>query len=86
MQLGRIRGTVVASHKVESLAGVRFSIVDLIDEHDQVFSQVVAADATQAGPGERVFVVSGREAAMALRETFNPADYAVVGLVDAVGA
>lgn len=85
MQLGRIRGTVVATHKVESLTGIKFSIVDLIDERDQCFGQVVAVDATQAGPGERVFVVSGREAALALDETFNPADYAVVGIVDAVG-
>lgn len=86
MQLARIRGTVVATRKVDSLEGVKFSIVDLIDEQDQAFAQVVAADATQAGPGERVFVVSGREAALALDDTFNPADYAVVGIVDAVGA
>ena len=85
MQLARIRGTVVATQKDPSLTGVKFSIVDLLDDSFMPLGQVVASDPTQAGPGEMVFVVSGREAALALDETFNPSDYAVVGIVDAVG-
>jgi ethanolamine utilization protein EutN len=46
---------------------------------------VVAADATaQAGPGELVFVIASREAALALPEPFVPVDHAIVGIVDQV--
>jgi microcompartment protein CcmK/EutM len=37
-----------------------------------------------AGPGELVYYEGGREAAMALRETFVPVDHAIVGIVDVV--
>ena len=46
---------------------------------------VVAADGTaQAGPGELVFVIASREAALALPERFVPVDHAIVGIVDEV--
>ena len=44
----------------------------------------VAVDLVSAAPGQRVFVVRGREAAVALPGPENPADAAIVGLVDAV--
>jgi len=44
----------------------------------------VACDAVQAGPGDTVLYEGGREAAMALRHPFNPADAAVIAIVDAV--
>jgi microcompartment protein CcmK/EutM len=37
-----------------------------------------------AGPGELVYFVASREAALALPEPFVPVDHAIVGLVDAV--
>jgi microcompartment protein CcmK/EutM len=37
-----------------------------------------------AGPGELVYFVSAREAAVAMREPFVPVDHAIVGIVDAV--
>jgi len=46
---------------------------------------VVAADATaQAGPGELIFMVASREAALALPVKFVPVDHAIVGIVDQV--
>ena len=45
---------------------------------------MVAVDATQAGPGERVFCVASREAALACEPTFVPVDAAIVGIVDDV--
>lgn len=86
MQLGRVRGTVVASVKAEGLDGVRFLIVQPLDKHrDPVGRPVVAADAVHtAGPGQLVYFVASREAAEALEERFVPVDHAVVGLVDEV--
>ena len=45
----------------------------------------MAADAVaMAGPGELVYVVASREAALACPEPFVPVDHAIVGIVDAV--
>lgn len=86
MNLARVIGTVVASRKFDGLAGVKLLIVQPLDRRRQPMGDpVVAADATaQAGPGETVFIIGGREAALALPETFAPVDHSVVGIVDAV--
>ncbi len=86
MQLGRVRGTVVATIKAEGLEGVRFLIVQPLDDRLRpAGSTVVAADAVHmAGPGELVYVVASREAAEALDPRFVPVDHAIVGIVDEV--
>ena len=86
MQLGRVTGTVVATIKVEGLEGVRFLIVQPVDEHlDPAGRPVVAADAVHmAGPGELVYFVASRKAAEALEPRFVPVDHAIVGIVDEV--
>ena len=86
MQFARVTGTLVATRTADGLEGVKFLIVQLLDKHMQpVGDPVVAADGTaQAGPGELVFVIASREAALALPETFVPVDHAIVGIVDEV--
>ena len=86
MQLGRVIGTVVATTKVAGLEGVRFLVVQPLDrEQREVGSPFVAADAVaMAGPGELVYVVASREAALACPEKFVPVDHAIVGIVDEV--
>lgn len=86
MQLGRVTGTVVASVKADGLEGVRFLIVQPLDEQQQPHGDpIVAADAVNmAGPGELVYVVASREAAEALEPRFVPVDHAIVGIVDEV--
>jgi ethanolamine utilization protein EutN len=86
LQLGRVIGTLVASTKVRGLEGVRFLIVQPLDRQQSVQGKpVVAADGlAMAGPGELVYVVESREAALALPEKFVPVDHAVVGIVDEV--
>lgn len=86
MKLARVIGTVVASTKVAGLDGVRFLIVQPLDrDQREVGRPVVAADAVaMAGPGELVYIVASREAALACPEKFVPVDHAVVGIVDAV--
>jgi ethanolamine utilization protein EutN len=86
MKFGRMIGTVVATRKYEGLEGVKFLVVQLLDEDLKPSGQPhIAADATaQAGPGELVFVVGSREAAQALPEVFVPVDLAITGIVDEV--
>ena len=88
MQLGRVIGSVVATTKVPGLEGVRLLIVQPLDRHQQPEgTAVVAVDAVaMAGPGELVYVVASREAALACPEPFVPVDHAIVGIVDAVEA
>lgn len=86
MQLGRVRGTVVATVKSPGLEGVKLLIVQPLDRRGEPAGEpVVAADAVaMAGPGERVYFVASREAALACPEPFVPVDHAIVGIVDAV--
>jgi ethanolamine utilization protein EutN len=86
MKFARVIGTVVATQKAEGLEGVKFLVVQLLDEHRQPKGEPqIAADATaQAGPGELVFVVGSREAAQALPVVFVPADLAITGIIDEV--
>ncbi len=86
MQLGRVVGTVVASVVYPGLEGVKLLLVQPLDRtRKPVGSPLVAADGVaMAGPGELVYFVASREAALALPETFVPVDHAIVGLVDAV--
>lgn len=86
MKFGRVCGTVVATRKYQGLEGVKFLVVQLLDEDLRPDGlPQIAADATaQAGPGELVFVVGSREAAQAMPEVFVPVDLAVTGIVDEV--
>jgi ethanolamine utilization protein EutN len=86
MQLARVIGTLVATQKADGLEGIKFLVVQPLDKHRQpVDEPAIAADGTgQAGPGELVFVIASREAALALPEWFVPVDLAITGIVDEV--
>jgi ethanolamine utilization protein EutN len=86
MKFARVIGNLVASQKYRGLDGVKFLIVQPLDKNRQPDGEpYVAADATsQAGPGELVFVIASREAALALPVSFVPIDAAIVGIVDDV--
>ena len=88
MILARVIGTLVATLKYKGLEGVKFLIVQPLDRQLRPKGDaVVAADGlAMAGVGELVYVIAGREAALALREKFVPVDHAIVGIVDAVEA
>jgi microcompartment protein CcmK/EutM len=86
MLFARVIGSVVATEKVPSWRGQRLLLLETTDPAGTVTSgrPFVAVDLVSAAPGQRVFVVRGREAAVALANPDNPADAAIVGLVDAV--
>ena len=84
MQFARVIGTLVATHKAEGLEGVKLLVVQPLDKYLQPEGEPqIAADGTaQAGPGELVFVIYSREAALTLPEWFVPVDLAITGIVD----
>lgn len=87
MQLGRVIGTVVATRKYEGLEGKKLLLVQALDHNLRaVGDPLVAVDTVQAGPGDLVYWVASREAALALEPWFVPVDAAIVGIVDAVSA
>ena len=75
---------MVATQKAEGLEGVKLLVVQPLDKYLQPEGEPeIAADGTaQAGPGELVFVIYSREAALVLPEWFVPVDLAITGIVD----
>ncbi len=86
MLFARVIGTVVATEKVKAWKGSRLLLVQGCDAAGTPGSgrPFAAVDLVSAAPGQLVFVVRGREAAVALANPENPADAAIVGLVDQV--
>ncbi len=87
MELARVIGTVVATRCYEGLEGVKFLLAEPLDDALQVVGgPFVIADVGQAGVGDVVSWIGGREAALALPETFVPVDAAIVTIIDQVDA
>ncbi|TFH36863.1 MAG: ethanolamine utilization protein EutN [Anaerolineales bacterium] len=86
MKFGRVIGTVVATQKYTGLEGIKFLVVQPLDEDLKPQGEpAIAADATfQAGPGELVFMVASREGSQALPDWYVPVDLAITGIVDEV--
>lgn len=84
MQLGRVRGSVVATIKDPGMVGMKLLVVQPLDEHQRPVGEcVVAADAVhQSGEGDLIYFVASREAAEAMEPSFVPVDHAIVGIVD----
>jgi len=85
MLLGKIVGTAVATVKTPELTGVKLLVVQPLNKNQEPVGNLqVAADATQAGIGDIVFMVRAREAALSLEVKFVPVDLAAIGIVDTV--
>ncbi len=87
MHFARVIGTVVCTEKVPSFRGHRLLLLEPTDARGQTQPggrRLVAVDLVSAAPGQSVFYVRGREAANALPDADNPADAAIVGIVDTV--
>jgi len=86
MLLGRVIGTVVPATQVEELSAMPFLWIQPLDlEGEANGKPLVCADPTRmAGPGQIIYWVASREAALACDPWFVPVDDAIVGLVDEV--
>jgi ethanolamine utilization protein EutN len=86
MHLGRVIGTVVPAVVVTGMTGVPLLWVQPLDKRGaERGAPIVCADGTRmAGPGETIYWVASREAALTLDPWFVPVDHAVVGIADDV--
>jgi len=84
MNLARVVGRIVATHKDAGLAGRKLLLIRPLDESmKESGDPFVAVDATGAGAAEVVIYVRGREAAHAFLPDSVPTDASVIGIVDA---
>ena len=83
MQMARVIGDVVASHKDPNFNGTKLLLVQPIGADGQdVGRPLVAVDSVGAGVGETVFFVRGKEASFPFYPTEVPTDAGIVGIVD----
>jgi microcompartment protein CcmK/EutM len=85
MILARVVGTVVATRKDERLVGAKLLVVRNVDPSGKdEAGYSVAVDTVDAGPNDKVLIVTGSSARMASGMKDCPVDAAIVGVVDAV--
>ena len=83
MQLGRVIGRVVATIKQPTLTAVTLQWIQPITAGGaNVGKPLVAVDRIGAGPGEIIYFITSREAALTLDEPFAAVDAGIVGKVD----
>lgn len=75
----------MATQKDSSIHGCKILMIQpLTDEMKPSGEAIASIDTVQAGPGDLVYWVTGREAAMPLPDPFAPVDATIVGIVDSV--
>ncbi len=85
MQIAKVRGTIVSTQKESNLTGVKFLLVQLIDEEGELLPvHEVAADRVGAGIGEWVLISRGSSAREVEGNSNRPIDAAVVAIIDTV--
>jgi ethanolamine utilization protein EutN len=83
MQLAKVIGDVVTTHKDDNLTGIKLMILQPIAaDGSNIGRTLVAVDAVGAGVGETVFFVRGKEASFPFYPTEVPTDAGIVGIVD----
>lgn len=83
MNMGKVVGTVVASHKEASMDGLKLLVVKFVDaEGKESGGQVIAADAVGAGVEEIVLVAAGSSARQTVATNNRPCDAVVMAIVD----
>jgi len=85
VNLARVVGRVVSTHKDDDLRGRKLLLIRPLDSRLRPTGPpLVAVDAVGAGAAEVVLYVRGREASHAFLPDHVPADAGVVGIVDTV--
>jgi len=83
VQLARVIGRVVATIKQDTLAAVTLQwIQPVATTGADAGKPLVAVDQIGVGPGEIVYFITSREAALTLRDPFAAVDAGIVGKVD----
>ena len=86
MVLARVKGTVVSTHKPDSMEGLRLLLLEKIDAATVAGKgdYVVAIDGVGANAGEIVFYVTGSSARMTETTKGKPSDATIIAIVDII--
>jgi carbon dioxide concentrating mechanism protein CcmL len=85
MQIARVCGTVVSTQKEPTLRGIKFLVVQYMDDEGNLLPGVeVAADSVGAGLDEWVLVSRGSAARYSPATESRPLDALVIGIIDTV--
>jgi ethanolamine utilization protein EutN len=81
--LARVVGRVVATIKQDTLAAVTLQWIQPVSTSGaDAGKPLIAIDRIGVGPGEIVYYITSREAALTLENTFAAVDAGIVGKVD----
>ncbi len=86
MVLARVRGTVVSTHKPDSMEGLRLLLLEKVDAVTLKGKgdYVVGIDSVGAIAGEIVFYVTGSSARMTETTKGKPSDATIIAIVDVI--
>ncbi len=86
MLIAKVIGTIVATRKHELLVGSKIQVVQPLEcsGNKPAGDPFVAVDAVGAGVGERVVVVRGSGARLAVDNDQCPVDATIIGIIDQV--
>ena len=86
MVLARVKGTVVATHKPDSMEGLRLLLLEKVDAVSLKGKgdYVVGIDSVGANAGEIVFYVTGSSARMTETTKGKPSDATIIAIVDVI--
>ncbi len=85
MQVAKVRGTVVSTHKTPNLTGVKLLLLQFMDLEGQPLDKYeVAGDVVGAGVNEWVLVTRGGAARKDYGAEKRPLDAMVVGIIDTI--
>jgi len=90
MFIAKVRGNVVATHKVVKMSGRKLLMVDpiVLDESGEQLKPTgrcyVAVDSVDAGEGDVVLVTQGSSARMTDGTSDAPVDCVIIGVIDTI--
>ncbi len=83
MQIGKVKGSVVATQKDEKLADLKLLVVEVVTHRNEATDRyVVAVDAVDAGPGDVVLFATGSSARQTSLTDNKPCDAVIMAIVD----
>ena len=83
MQIARVIGRLVATVKQETLTAVALQWIQPLTAAGAASGKpLVAVDRIGVGPGETIYFITSREAALTLENPFAAVDAGIVGRVD----
>ena len=82
MLKGIVIDNIVSTRKQDSLVGIKFLEVRIIENGAPTEKYLIAVDSVGAGIGETVLITEGSPARLALHNQQSPVDAVIVGIVD----